>query len=77
MEKIYNIVKFDPDGYYGSETTYYHVKCTEAKVKEIIEEFNEIIDPYGCSWSYNEMKLTTLIDIEKAIEKNKLDITSS
>ena len=32
MEKIYNIVQFDPDGCYGCERTYYHVKCTEEKI---------------------------------------------
>ena len=76
MEKIYNIVQFDPDGCYGCERTYYHVKCTEEKIKEIIKGFNEIIDPYGCSWFYNEMKITSLEDIEKAVEKNKKDLCS-
>lgn len=60
MEKIYNIVQFDPDGYCGCETTYYHVKCTEEKIKEIIKRFNSVVNPYGCSWSYNEMHLKTL-----------------
>ena len=76
MEKIYNIVQFDPDGCFGCARTFYHIKCTETKIKEIIDEYNKIVDPYGCSWSYNEMKLKTPTDMEKEIERHKLECTS-